>query len=61
MGSVPRILVRCFEDQACQTIKHRTVVRSLVFVDRAGFFWGAYAANYLLFPIPDPFARDRAR
>jgi len=36
MGSVPRILVRCFEDQACQTIKHRTVVRSLVFVDRAG-------------------------
>ena len=36
MGSVPRILLRCFEDQACQTTKHRTVVRSLVFVDRAG-------------------------
>jgi hypothetical protein len=36
MGSVLRILVRCFEDQACRTIKHRTVVRSLVFVGRAG-------------------------
>jgi hypothetical protein len=35
-GSVPRILVRCLEDQACRTIKHRTVVRSLVFVDHAG-------------------------